>query len=262
MPARSGPGPLLAALRAKRPLVHNITNAVVTNFTANVLLSVGASPAMVQAREEVAEFAALADALVVNIGTLDSMKVESMHLAAQAAVAGGKPWVLDPVGAGATRYRTDTALSLLALSPSVLRANAGEILALAGARDPAQKGVDSGAGPDAALQAAQTLARQFGCLVAVTGATDRVVDASGIVASVSGGVPAIQSVTGTGCATTALVGAFLAVAPPAAAAVAALTLMKRAAERAAAGDPGPGTLAVRLIDALAALTPADLGGHS
>jgi hydroxyethylthiazole kinase len=251
------PAALLSALRVRRPLVHNITNVVVTNFTANVLLALGASPAMVQAREEVAEFVGIADALVINIGTLDSRTVESMMIAAAAANERGKPWVLDPVGAGATAYRTRTALDLLALKPAVLRGNAGEVMALGGRRDAAQKGVDSGAGADAALEAAQALQARFGCVVAVTGATDRVVGA-GAVKGVSGGHAAIQHVTGTGCATTAILGAFLSVASAEQASIAALSVMKRATERAMAGEPGPGTLAVRLIDALAALTPNDL----
>jgi hydroxyethylthiazole kinase len=255
--ADHSPAALLSAVRAARPLVQNITNVVVTNFTANVLLAAGASPAMVDAAEEVADFVRISGALVINIGTLNARTVASMQLAAAAADEAGVPWVLDPVGAGATAYRTQTALSLLAAKPSVLRGNAGEIMALAGARDASQKGVDSAAGADAAIDAARALAQAYGCVVAITGETDQIVGPSGITA-VSGGDAMIQLVTGTGCATTALVGAFLAVAPPEAAAVAALTLMKRATERAADAADGPGTLAVALLDALHATSPADL----
>lgn len=251
------PAALLSAVRAARPLVQNITNTVVTNFTANVLLALGASPAMVDAAEEAADFVRISGALVVNIGTLNARTVASMKLAAEAANEAGVPWVLDPVGAGATAYRTQTALDLLALRPAVVRGNAGEIMALAGAQDRSQKGVDSAAGTDAALDAAQYLASTFSCVVAVTGETDRVVGPSGVTA-ISGGHARIQLVTGTGCATTALVGAFLAVARPEAAAIAALTTMKRATEIAMRGDPGPGTLAVQLLDALHAVQAADL----
>jgi hydroxyethylthiazole kinase len=251
------PAELLASLRAARPLVQNITNTVVTNFTANVLLALGASPAMVDAAEEAADFVRISGALVVNTGTLNARTVASMKLAAEAAAEAGVPWVLDPVGAGATAYRTQTALELLALRPSVVRGNAGEILALAGAHDASQKGVDSGASADAAVGAGQMLLRDFGCVAAITGETDQIVGPSGVTA-VTGGHARIQQVTGTGCATTAIVGAFLAIARPEAAALAGLTLMKRATERAMSGNPGPGTLAVQLLDALDAIAPADL----
>lgn len=251
------PAALLSAVRAARPLVQNITNIVVANYTANALLALGASPAMVDAKEEAADFTRISGALVINIGTLNARTVESMHLAAAAAREAGVPWVLDPVGAGATAFRTDTALALLALGPAVIRGNAGEIMALAGARDPSQKGVDSAAGADAAVEAARALARAYGCVVAVTGTIDQVVSEAGVTA-IPGGHVRVQDVTGTGCTTTALLGAFLAVAPAAPAAIAALTLMKRAAERAMASDPGPGSLGVALLDALASLQPADL----
>lgn len=253
----TAPAQALADLRAKRPLVQNITNAVVTNFTANVLLALGASPAMVHAEEEVAEFVAISDALVLNIGTLDAGQIKSMKIAAAAANRAGKPWVLDPVGAGATKLRTQTSLDLLALRPAALRANAAETMALAGARAEGQKGVDSSVGADAAIEAARALAADFGAVVAVTGETDRIVSSSGVDA-IAGGHAAIQLVTGTGCASTAILGAFLAVAPPREAAIAALTVMKRAAERGMAGGAGPGTLAARFIDALASITPDDL----
>ncbi len=242
-----------AQLRAQRPLVHNVTNFVVMNFTANVLLAAGASPAMVHAVEEAEAFVALSRALVVNIGTLDSPFVAGMERAAGAARSNGIPWVLDPVGVGATAYRNDVAGRLLALGPSVVRGNASEIIALAGLSGARPKGVDSTAGSEDALAAARSLSTRAGTVVAVTGSTDYVVDGEEVVA-IPGGHPMSQDVTGTGCATSALVGACLAVAPPARAAVAALALMKAAAARAAADDPGPGTFAVRLLDALNALS--------
>jgi hydroxyethylthiazole kinase len=242
-----------ARLRTERPLVHNITNFVVMNFTANVLLAAGASPAMVHAIEEVEDFVAISRALVVNIGTLDASFAAGMERAAAAARRSQVPWVLDPVGVGATAYRNGVAARLLALGPAVVRGNASEIIALAGLSGARPKGVDSTVGSEAAISAASSLSTRAGTVVAVTGATDYVVDGEQVVA-ISGGHPMSQDITGTGCATSALVGACLAVAPPAQAAIAALSLMKSAATRAGTGDPGPGTFAVRLLDALHAVS--------
>jgi len=245
-------GEAWAALRAKRPLVHNITNFVVMNFTANVLLALGASPVMAHAVEEVEDFAGMAQSLVINIGTLDASFVAAMHLAAARAGKQNVPWILDPVGAGATRYRTDTAQALIARGPAVIRGNGGEILALAGEVDAgASKGVDSLADSDSALEAARRLAARTGAVVAVTGARDFVVTADRV-ETVDGGHVMSQQVTGTGCAATAAIGAFLGVAPPFEAAVHGLTAMKRAAAAAASKAEGPGSFAVQLIDAIAA----------
>jgi hydroxyethylthiazole kinase len=241
---------VVAAMRADRPLVQNITNHVVMNWTANVLLAAGASPAMVHAPEEAAEFAALARALVINIGTLDQAFVAGMMAAAAAARDRKLPWVLDPVGVGATAYRNRVAADLLGFGPSVIRANAGEIMALAGVAGGAQRGVDSLSGSEAAIAAGKALSARTGAVVAVTGATDYVIAGARITA-VPGGHPISQQVTGTGCAATALVGACLAVAPAEAAAVAALSLMKRAAEAASRTASGPGTFATLFVDALA-----------
>lgn len=243
---------IAAMLVAKRPLVHNITNFVVMNFTANALLAIGASPAMVHAAEEVEEFVAISQALVINIGTLDGAFVNSMELAAATAVRTGVPWVLDPVGVGATAYRNRVAARLAGLGPSIIRGNAGEIIALAGASGAHMKGVDSLVASDNAVEAAAALAARTGAVVAVTGATDYVVAPAGI-RTVTGGHAISQMVTGTGCMTTAIVGACLAVASPIAAAEAGLTLMKRAAERAALRSNEPGSYAVGLIDSLHAL---------
>ena len=252
MPLRNA----LSVLREQRPLVHNITNFVVMNWTANVLLALGASPVMAHAPQEVEEFAAVAGALVVNIGTLDAAFVEAMHSAAKRARKHGAPWVLDPVGAGATRYRTRTARALLARKPAIIRANAGEILALAGkgpgaSQKSASKGVDSLAGSEASLDAAKRLARKTGAVVAVTGAVDYVIEADRI-ECVEGGHGLSQQVTGTGCAATAIIGAFLAVEPPFDAAVHGLSVMKRAAARAAEEAKGPGSFAMLMLDAIAA----------
>ena len=242
-----------ARLREKRPLVLNVTNFVVMNFTANALLAAGASPAMVHAVEEVEEFVAFSGALVVNIGTLDATFVAGMERAVLAARRSSVPWVLDPVGVGATAYRNGVASRLLAQGPAVVRGNASEIIALAGLSGARPKGVDSTAGSEDALAAASSLSSRVGTVVAVTGATDYVVDGDQV-AAISGGHPMSQDVTGTGCAVSALVGACLAVAPPTAAAVAALSLMKSAAARAGAGTSGPGTFAVRLLDEIHAVS--------
>jgi hydroxyethylthiazole kinase len=238
-----------AQVCATAPLIHNITNHVVMNVTANALLAFGASPAMVHASEEVAAFVQLSRALVINIGTLDAGFVTGMELAAAAADRHGVPWVLDPVGVGATAYRAEICQGLLLSKPAVIRANAGEILALAG-HTGASRGVDSLAGSDEALAAAKALSRRTGAVVALTGATDYAVldDAA---TAVTGGHPLSQRMTGSGCVTTALVGACLAVADPLEAAVAALGAMKAAAETAATRASGPGSFAAALIDALA-----------
>ncbi|MGL4240006.1 MAG: hydroxyethylthiazole kinase, partial [Beijerinckiaceae bacterium] len=182
-------------VRSERPLVHNITNFVVMNVTANALLAVGASPAMVHAPEEAADFAAISRSLVINIGTLDATFVNGMLRAAEAAQKAGVPWVLDPVGVGATRYRQETAGRLLAFKPAVIRANASEIIALAGSVG-SGKGVDSGDSSESALAAAKALNAQTGAVVAVTGATDYVV-ADVVGTPIAGGHPLSQSVTGT-----------------------------------------------------------------
>ena len=166
----------LQAIRREAPLIQNITNLVSMDVVANSLLALGASPAMVHAIEEVSEFAELANALVVNIGTLSSASVPSMSKAAGTMVEKRKPWVLDPVGVGGTAYRTAAARDLLAIKPTVLRANATEVLALAGAAQKPTKGVDSAHRSDQAVDAARNLAGETGVVVAVTGAVDYITD--------------------------------------------------------------------------------------
>jgi hydroxyethylthiazole kinase len=241
---------ILAMVRSGKPLVHNITNHVVMNWTANVLLCAGASPAMVHAIEEVEEFVSFSQALVINIGTLDAPFVEAMLRATRRAREKSIPWVLDPVGVGATAYRNTVCAQLVGNKPAVIRGNASEIIALAGIAGSRTKGVDSTVGSDEAIEAAKALVIMTGSVVAVTGATDYVVGATSIMA-IKGGHPMSQDVTGTGCATSALVGAFLAVAPPQEAAASALKLMKAAATSAAIEARGPGTFAAGMLDALA-----------
>jgi hydroxyethylthiazole kinase len=239
----------LQHLRERCPLVHSITNYVSMDVTANALLAVGAAPAMVHAADEVEEFVGIAHALVVNIGTLSPPWVDAMRLAADRAVALGKPWVLDPVGAGATRYRTETARELAERRPTVIRGNASEILALAGAAQ-ATRGVDSAHASSDALESARTLARQVGCVVAVTGAVDYVTDGDRTL-SVANGHPMMTRVTALGCSATALLAAFLAVHDdPVFASAAALAVLGVAGEIAARESPGPGTFRSKLLDAL------------
>lgn len=256
-PAR-GAALLLSSLRDRAPLIHNITNYVVMNVTANALLSIGASPVMAHAEEEAEAMAGLADALVLNIGTLSRHWTRAMLLAGRAARARGIPIALDPVGAGATRLRTATALHLLRETrPAILRANASELLALCGAEG-ATRGVDSSRPVSSARGAADDLARRTGTAVAVTGAEDYVTDGRRR-ARIGNGHPLMGRVTGSGCAATALVAAFCAVAPdPWTGATAALAVYGLAGERAAAGNPGPGTFQVRLLDALDAIRPEDV----
>ena len=243
----------LSAVRTARPLVHNITNYVVMNSSANALLALGASPAMVHSVEEVEEFADLAHALVVNIGTLSPAWVAAMKLAVARAVARGKPWVLDPVGAGATRYRSAVAGDLAARRPAVVRGNASEILSLARASAEATRGVDSTQAAEAALDAARAFARLTGAVVAVTGAVDYVTDGARLI-SLHNGDPVMTRVTGMGCAATAIIGACLATDPAPLAGVAhALSIVGIAGEAAAQGASGPGSMQIAFLDALAAL---------
>ena len=248
----------LQAIRGEAPLIHNITNFVAMDVVANALLALGASPAMVHAEEEVADFVAIARALVVNIGTLSPPWVAAMTRAATTARARKKPWVLDPVGVGATPYRTRVASELAALGPTVIRANASEILALAGAALGPTKGVDSTHGSEEAVEAADALARQVGTVVAVTGAVDYVTDGERAL-RVRNGDPLMTRVTALGCAASAIVGAFLVVEPdPLRAAALALSVFGLAAELAAREAAGPGSLRWRLLDHLATLDEAAL----
>ncbi len=240
----------LARVRQQSPLIHNITNYVAMDVTANALLAAGASPAMVHSVKEVRDFAGIADGLVVNIGTLSPDWVRAMVMAAERAVEAGKPWVLDPVGAGATPYRTAVARELSRRQPTVVRGNASEILALAGDDGRATRGVDSVHGSDHAREVVQELARALGCIVAVTGAVDYVSDGERL-RSVANGHPMMTRVTALGCAATALIGAFVAVSDDALEATAgALGVLGLGGEIAARQSPGPGTLRWRLLDAL------------
>ena len=257
------PGATLALLRDQKPLVHQITNYVVMNETANATLALGALPVMAHAREEVEEMVGLASALVLNIGTLSEHWIESMLLAGRAANERGLPIVLDPVGAGATRYRTETARRLLdELEIAVLRGNVGEIATLVGV-EAEVRGVESIGDAGDAAELARTAARSRSLVAAVTGPIDHVSDGEGSVA-VSNGHELLGMVSGTGCMATAITGCFLAVKPrsPLAAAAEALAAFGVAGEDAAEDARGPGTFHAGLYDALARLDPATLDGRA
>lgn len=241
---------ILGRVRTDHPLVHNITNFVVMNTTANALLSVGASPAMVHSTDEVEEFARIASALVVNIGTLSSEWAAAMKLAAAEAGRRGIPWALDPVGVGATRYRTNLASDLAAMGPTVIRGNASEIITLSGSIEARPRGVDSLHGSETAIEAARALATRTGGVVAVTGVTDYVTDGTRLL-RIDAGHALMPMVTGLGCTATALIGAFAAVEGDALkATAAALASLGAAGRHAGERVDGPGSLMTALLDAL------------
>ncbi|AHM67597.1 hydroxyethylthiazole kinase [Paenibacillus polymyxa SQR-21] len=255
---------LLTKVQNSNPLVHNITNVVVTNFTANGLYALGASPVMAYAPEEVADMAKIAGAVVLNIGTLNRELVDAMILAGQSANAHGVPVLLDPVGAGATSFRTESALRILnEVNISLVRGNAAEVAHLIGeARE--IKGVDAGDSADSsnvdlAVRAAQTLHT----MVVITGKEDVITD--GVeVRLISGGDALLTKVTGTGCLLTSVLGAFAAVEPNLLlAGTAGLAFYGAAASRAAAHTAklGPGSFQIAFLDELAKLHTGSLEGQ-
>ena len=247
-------GDSLRRLRETKPLIHQITNYVVMNETANATLALGALPVMAHAREEVEEMAAIAGALVLNIGTLSPHWVDAMLLAGRVANERGIPVVLDPVGAGATTYRTETAKRILdEIDVTVLRGNAGEVATLVGV-DAEVRGVESIATGSDPADLAREAGRRLGLVASVTGAVDQVSDGETVI-SIANGHSLMATITGTGCMSSALTGCFLAVnhGAPLAAAAEALAAFGIAGENAAAGARGPGSFHVALYDELAAL---------
>ncbi|MDQ0615964.1 hydroxyethylthiazole kinase [Microbacterium sp. W4I4] len=247
---------LLSRLRSAPPLTHCITNSVVTGFTANVLLALGAAPAMVDIVDESGMFAAAASGLLINLGTPTPEQRAASREAARGAVAAGTPWVLDPVAIGALPVRTRLAGELVALRPTAIRGNASEILALAGLGD-GGRGVDATDTPDAAAAAARALAARWGSTVAVSGPVDLITDGRRVI-RIANGDALLTRVTGGGCALGAVMASFLGAARGSGTdvltAVAAASLVYTvAAERAAATAPGPGSFAVALLDALDAV---------
>ena len=257
------PGGTLAVLRERKPLVHQITNYVVMNETANATLALGALPVMAHAREEVEEMVGLAGALVLNIGTLSPYWVDAMVAAGKAASTAGTPVVLDPVGAGATRYRTDTAKRILSeVDVTVLRGNQGEIATLVGVAAEV-RGVESIDAGDEPAELARLASANLGVVASVTGVVDHVSDGERSFA-VANGHELLASVTGTGCMSSAITGCFLAAkaAEPVEAAAEALAAFGVAGEDAAHGAKGPGSFHVGIYDALAALDPGTLDSRA
>ncbi|MFT7494379.1 MAG: hydroxyethylthiazole kinase [Alteromonas macleodii] len=251
---------ILAAVQTQTPLVHCITNYVAMNIAANVVLAVGASPAMVHAEAEVADFVPISGALTINIGTLSPSWVAAMQKAADAATASDTPWVLDPVAHFATPYRSKVVQDLIARGPTIVRGNASEILALSGAAT-AGKGADSGDSVSDAESVATALALTHECVVAITGQVDFVTDGTRA-ARISGGSDIMPMITAMGCSLTALMGAFVAVAPPLEATVTALAMFAEAGTRAAQTANGPGSFQVAFLDALSQIKPVDLASDA
>lgn len=251
-------------LTASAPLVQCLTNSVVRTITANALLAVGASPAMVDTVEESAQFAAIASAVLVNLGTPDARSAAAMELAACAAADHGRPWVLDPVAVGPLEFRTALAVRLLEHRPSVVRANASEVIALHGALTGSAvaggRGTDATATVEEAGLAARGLALRTGGVVAVSGEVDLITDGEREV-RVAGGDVLLTRTTGAGCALGAVVAAYAAVVTdPLVAAVAAHAHVALAAQSARADCSGPGSFAIAWLDALDQASPDDLAG--
>ncbi|MFK7764153.1 MAG: hydroxyethylthiazole kinase [Roseobacter sp.] len=252
------PQDLLKTLRERNPLIQCITNYVAMNVAANVVLAAGASPAMVHADEEIAQFTPICGALTINIGTLSAPWANSMLMAARIANTADIPWVFDPVAHFISDYRKGVAQELLALRPTILRGNASEIMALAGEVG-AGKGADSGDTVEAAESAARMLAKSHDAVVAITGPVDFVTDGLQS-AKVTGGSEIMPMITALGCSQTALMGAYAASGPAFEAALATLAHFKVAGEKAAHQASGPGSFQVHFLDALVATQPEDLAG--
>ncbi|WP_374723147.1 hydroxyethylthiazole kinase [Peribacillus tepidiphilus] len=243
-------------IRTLNPLIQNITNVVVTNFTANGLLAIGASPVMAYAHEEVADMAKIASALVLNMGTLDETVIESMIIAGKSANENNVPVVFDPVGAGATPYRTESARRILReVKVNVLRGNAAEVANVIG-EEWAIKGVDAGNGTGDVVSLAQKAARQLGCITVLTGKDD-VITNGDTTYVVGNGHPILTKVTGTGCLLSSVIGAFYAAGEqPLYAVTEAVAYYGVAAELAAAKtvEKGPGSFQIEFLNQLAVVS--------
>lgn len=248
----------LTAVREKKPLLHNITNYVVMNYTANALLAMGASPVMAHAQNEVEDMVSFAGALVLNIGTLSDDWIAAMVKAGKKASVQQTPIVLDPVGSGATPLRTNAAGEIIAETRiSVIRGNASEILSLRHA-DSKTKGVDAIHSVEDAAEAATILAAELDTTLAITGPVDLITDGRRVI-RVNNGHPLMGYVTGTGCTATVAIGAFLAVdADPVSATATALAYFGLAGEVAGKNASAPGSFMIQVIDALYTITPQDL----
>ena len=230
--------------RAARPHVHCITNSVAQHFTANVLLAAGATPSMTIAAEEITDFVNMADALLINLGTMDGERIRAVDLAVAAAGQGGKPWALDPVFVQASPIRLALAQKLLVSTPTLVRCNKGEYDALFAA---------------AAATAATAAAKPApGTTIALTGKVDEVFNSSGSV-TISNGSPLMDRITTMGCALNALAIGFLAVEDDhLLATTAALAFFALAGEKAESLAAGPGTFVPHFLDALANIDEDDI----
>lgn len=247
-------------VRESNPLVHNITNVVVTNFTANGLLALGASPVMAYAKEEVAEMASVAGALVLNMGTLRPEEVEAMLLAGKSANVNNVPVLFDPAGAGATSYRTEVARHIPAeIELAIIRGNAAEIANVINEKWEI-KGVDAGAGNGNVVSIAKQAADELNTVAVITGKEDVVTDGERTIV-IRNGHSILTKITGTGCLLTSVIGAFVAVEKDyVKAAVAALTFYGVAAELVAAKtvEKGPGSFQIEFLNQLANTTSGDI----
>lgn len=249
---------VLENLRVQKPLILSLTNSVVQNFTANMLLAVGAAPVMLNDAGECAQLLKICGSgLLVNVGTLSQEQAEVMRRAVDAAHAAGIPWVLDPVAVGLLGFRTEFCQELLSMHPTLIRGNASEIMALAGEAS-GGRGTDTTEESAVALHAAQALALRCACTVLVTGAVDYVTDGKRVLA-LGNGDELMTRVTGVGCAMGALAAACVAAAPDCfTGAAACAAVLGLAGERAATRCPRPGSFAAALLDELDALTSADV----
>ena len=262
---------ILQTVRETGPLVSCITNSVAANITANVLLAVGAAPAMVDITGEAGPFAAAASGLLINLGTPQPEQRAAALEAATAAGEAGTPWVLDPVAIGSLAHRTALARELIAMGPAVVRGNASEIMALLGAGG--GRGPETSADVEAAMDAAHSVSERFGCVVAVSGPVDAIVEGTHVTRIV-GGSPMLTRVTGGGCALGALIAAFIAAGrardvgsrgeragadTTRTCTVACHAVYSAAAKRAEARSAGPGSFQPAFLDALYALETDDLG---
>ncbi|WP_300368101.1 hydroxyethylthiazole kinase [Brachyspira sp.] len=239
----------ISNMKLKSPLVHNITNYVVMQITANALLAVGASPVMTFEKEEFEDMLSIASSLVINIGTLTKNSIEAMYSACEIANKKNVPFVIDPVGAGATKLRTKTAIDLIKnYNPKVVRGNASEIMVLSG-ESVNTKGVDSTANVNMALEAGKHLGKEYNTVVSISGETDIITDGDRVL-YISGGSNLMPINTGMGCTSTAITGAMIAVSEPLIAAASAMCIMASAGESAAKKAQGPASFSIAFIDEL------------
>lgn len=247
---------VVGAVREREPVVHCITATVSMAMVADGLLAARARPMMTETQAEAPAMTGLADALLINLGTLSTDGAKGIAPTVARARRLGRPWVLDPTAVGSAPVRTNLAFQLLDGGPAVIRGNASEVLALAG-RGGGGKGADAIDRPEEALTSAQRLALEVGCVVAISGAVDIVTDGQRII-RVHNGHPLLARVVGTGCLLGAMVAACACTAEPLTAAVAATAWLTVAADEAASPVGGPGSFRIALLDALDRLTPEEI----